>query len=248
MPDNEEYSLPRLFFGMIAAYLLILGLMNFFRFATSTTDENWFRTSPSNLYVTKSFPATLSLGRADGASDSVLVGDLLVAVNDHRFQKDDSLSAALARLAADSTFELKVLRPALDKTLTFEANRAALPDRFLALIPPSVFIFEVIEGGASELAGIQPGDVVFRINEQFFKDAQEADRILRQAESGATITYNLLRDNRVLTIPVTLVNFGVSWSALMFFISGLVYLNQYSNKSHVPQHQNSFQFRAAGDG
>ncbi len=226
MLENEKYTgLLRLLFGTIAAYLLILGVMNFFRYATSTTDENWFRTSPSNLYVTKSFPATLSLGKsADGASDSVLVGDLLVAMNDHRFEKGDSLSAALALLAADSTFELKVLRPALDKTLTFEVSRAALPDSLLATIPPSVYIFEVIEGGASELAGIQPGDVVFRINEQFFKDAQEADLILRQAESGATITYNLLRSNRVLTIPVTLVNFGVSWSALMFVISGLVYL------------------------
>ncbi|HEX9654914.1 MAG TPA: SpoIIE family protein phosphatase [bacterium] len=214
----------RLVFALAAAYLLIIGVMNFFRYATSTTDENWFRTSPSNLYITKSFPAAARFGKNSGVVDSVLAGDFLTAVNDHKFQKGDSAGMVLAKLAADSTFELRVLRPALDKALTFKAKRSAFPDSFLVNIPPSVYIFDVIRGGASEMAGIKAGDVVFRINEEFFDDAHDADTILREAETGATISYNIIRNNRVLTIPVTLANFGISVSVLILFLAGVAYV------------------------
>ncbi len=225
MPNNEKYvNLLRLLFGMIAAYLLALGVANFFRFATSTTDENWFRSSPSNLYFTKSFAVEKRFSKDAAALDSVLVGDLLVAVNDHKFQKGDSVNSVLGEMLADSSFYLRVLRPSLDKQLTFIAHRAMFPDSFLVTIPPSVYIYEVIAGGASEMAGITPGDVVFRINEQFFKDAAEADKILQQAESGATITYNLIRNNRVLTIPLTVANFGIGVSVLIIFLTGVLYL------------------------
>ncbi len=224
MQSDKNSNLVRLLFMALAVYLISVASGNFYRRASSPTDENWFNTSPSHLYVTKSFPARfVSTNDKSTVSDSVQVGDLLMAVNDHHFSRQDSAQAIFANLAADSRLTLKIFRSALNKNLMFETRKPALPNNFFRTIPPTVFIYEVFPGGASDLAGIKVGDLVVNINEQTFQNSFEADKILRRAKSGATIVYRLLRNNQALTIPVKLASFGFSLSTLIVLVAGLIY-------------------------
>lgn len=78
---------------------------------------------------------------------------------------------------------------------------------------PLVVIDEVIEGGAAEEIGIESGDVIQKINGQILEFDSD---ILAMQEGAKTITYEVLRDEDVLTfemIPDTEGKVGVSLNA-----------------------------------
>jgi hypothetical protein len=228
---DEHPQLFRFIFGVLLIYLFGTAVQNFYHSASSPTDENWFGTSPSKLYVVKSFPAQLAnytAGFKKGDSqpapqDSVQIGDLLLTINR---QKPDSLAGAqqiLRTLQKDSNLVLHVFRPKRNEILSYRAAKTAMPDSFLRPIPPTAYVYEVFKDGASARAGMQVGDLIFRINGRIFKNSIEADKILRSGQSGKAIAYDVIRDNRTLTLPVTLARFGVSIPVLVMFFAGLVY-------------------------
>lgn len=228
---DEHPQLFRFLFGVVLIYLFGMAAQNFYHSASSPTDENWFGNSPSKLYVIKSFPGQLANYTASFKKgspqpvpqDSVQVGDLLLTINR---QKPDSLAGVhqiLRPLQKDSTLVLQVFRPKRNEILTYRVAKAAVPDSFLRPIPPTAYVYDVFKDGTSERAGMKVGDLIFRINGRTFRNSNEADKILRSGQSGKVIAYDVIRDNRVLTLPVTLARFGVSIPLLVMCLSGLVY-------------------------
>lgn len=225
---DEHPQLFRFLFGVILIYLFGMAAQNFYHAASSPTDENWFGSSPSKLYIIKNFPGQLAnytAGFKKGSpqpvpQDSVQIGDLLLTINR---QKPDSLAVAYRALQKDSNSVLHVFRPRRNEILTYRVAKAAVPDSFLRPIPPTAYVYEVFKDGASERAGMKVGDLIFRINGRTFRNSGEADQILRSGQSGKAIAYDVIRDNRVVTLPVTLARFGVSIPLLVMCLSGLVY-------------------------
>ncbi len=225
---NEHPQLFRFLFGIGLIYLFGMAAQNFYHSASSPTDENWFGNSPSKLYVIKNFPGQLAnytAGFKKGSpqpvlQDSVQIGDLLLTINR---QKPDSLAGAYRALQKDSTVVLHVFRPKRNEILFYRITKAAVPDSFLRPIPSTAYVYEVFKNGASDRAGMKVGDLIFRINGRTFRNSGEADQILRSGQSGKAIAYDVIRDNSVLTLPVTLARFGVSIPLLVMCLSGLVY-------------------------
>ena len=218
----------RLLFGAGALFLLVLAAFNLHHSASYQTDENLFITSPSQLYVTQSFPAQAASnnklkaeGEVASQSDSILVGDMLLRINE---QTCDSVSTAqkiLVQLAAAHDIEFLIFRPTRNHELRFNVKPTALPSHFLREIPRSVLITEVFENGASERAGMLVGDVILSINGQRFRDSAEADRIMRQAEANRATAYEVLRDNRVITLHVTLARYATTLATFLIVLIGL---------------------------
>ncbi len=220
----------RLLFGVAAAYLLILAALNLHRFASFQTDENVFETSPSRLYVIKSFPAQLAgresrkyAAHTEAEPDSILVGDLLLALNGQRYDSLQQVRQQLATLGAEAVFELYVKRTKTNDRLEFRINKSAWPDSSLRQAPSGVQIISVVPGGASDRAGMRVGDLILRINGQGFRNAFEADRIMRRAEANRAIAYQILRDNQLLTLHVTLARFSADVYVFFGFFAGLVF-------------------------
>ncbi|MGH7455323.1 MAG: PDZ domain-containing protein, partial [bacterium] len=199
---DEHPQLFRFLFGIILIYLFGMAAQNFYHSASSPTDENWFGNSLSKLYVIRSFPGRLENytaglkkgSRQSAPQDSVLVGDLLLTINR---QKLDSLAGAhqiLRPLQKDSTLVLQVFRPKRNEILTYRVAKAAVPDSFLRSIPPTAYVYKVFKDGASERAGMQVGDLIFRINGRAFRNSHEAGQILRSGQSGKAIAYDVIRD------------------------------------------------------
>jgi serine phosphatase RsbU (regulator of sigma subunit) len=225
---DEHPQLFRFLLGIFSIYLFGMAAQNFYHSASSPTDENWFSSSPSKLYVSKSFPAQLTnytAGFKKGSpqpvpQDSVQVGDLLLTINR---QEPDSLADAYRTLQKDSSLVLHVFRAKRKEFLTYRVTKAAVPDSFLRPIPPTAYVYEVFKHGASDRAGMKVGDLIFRINGRTFRNSREADQILRSGQTGKTIVYDVIRDNQVVALPVTLARFGISIPLLVMCLSGLAY-------------------------
>jgi sigma-B regulation protein RsbU (phosphoserine phosphatase) len=224
--DNHP-QLARLIIGALAVYLFSMAAYNFYRYAGSPADENWFTKPPANLYVIESFPGRFVKGvkksaNAAAPQDSIRVGDLVVAANGKRVDSLGVLTELLRALPADS-IELNIFRPTLNRYFTYRAAKSALPDSFVRVLPPTAYVFDVFKNGASDRAGMKVGDLIFRINKQNFKNYLGADVILRQSQSGKTIDYEVIRDNREITLHVKLAKFGAAIPIMVWGLCGLAY-------------------------
>ncbi len=67
-----------------------------------------------------------------------------------------------------------------------------------------MLVESVDEGGAAELAGILPGDVITQIGDTVVEDGQNIMMEIRNTKPGDTISVHVYRDGRTLSFPVTL--------------------------------------------
>src|SRR5574342_501845 len=185
--DHPQFF--RLLLGILLVYLSMLGAINFYRYASTPTDENWFSTTPTNVYIIKSFPAP-SLNEyandRNNFADSIQVGDILLNVNDKKFSRNQSLPDMQQALPNEAALRLRILRPSSNQEKNYHVTKSALPDSFYRLLPPTARVTDVFKNGASDRAGMQIGDLICRINGHDLKNyeeaAGEADRILRSGE------------------------------------------------------------------
>jgi putative serine protease PepD len=70
--------------------------------------------------------------------------------------------------------------------------------------PIGVTVVEITPGGAAELAGILPGDVITRINGKPVTTASELTAAVRQEPAGSKVKIEALRDGIKLSFEVTL--------------------------------------------
>ena len=87
-----------------------------------------------------------------------------------------------------------------------------------------MLVVQVTPGGASDRAGMLPGDVITRINGQGFSGALDADRIMRTSQVGRVSAYDVLRDGESVTLEVRLSAFGIGIGALILFLVGGLYI------------------------
>jgi S1-C subfamily serine protease len=145
-------------------------------------------------------------------------------INDRSLENAQEAQAYLLAQDRAAEIELKIFRPTSDRRLVFRVTRAALPDSLLVQLPPSVFVIQVFKGGASDRAGLRTGDIILRINDQNFRDASDADRIMRSAQSHSAIAYDILRGPRFMTLHLQLARLGTNIAVPVGLICGLIFL------------------------
>ena len=212
----------RLAFGIFTAYLFVLAAITFYQIATRPTDENLFTNPQSNLYVTKNIPATLVAGKKGPTDNAIDLGDLIIAVEKMSVADRDVLQKELAR-TPDSTAEITVVRFKTGDKRVYRVAKHQLTEGNVRDLGPTARVIDVIAGGASDRAGMNVGDLILRINGQNFKNSSDADRILTEGQIGKDLVYDVLRDNEVLSLHVTIAAIGVAFPVLVSTLSGLVF-------------------------
>ncbi|MDE3058719.1 MAG: hypothetical protein KGJ59_12260, partial [Bacteroidota bacterium] len=169
--------------------MVSIAITCFYDYVSSPTDENWFRDTPSSVYIVNTIPGQ-SAGEGRKVPGSVAVGDLVVALNGIQVNDSAGVAAVLRKNASASTLTVTVLRPTEDKRITLPiASKDFTEDHYIR-IPFTVHVYDVFPGGASDRAGMKVGDLVERINNKGFKSALDADRMLRTSGTGKTVTYD----------------------------------------------------------
>ncbi|MGD9898848.1 MAG: SpoIIE family protein phosphatase [Calditrichaceae bacterium] len=217
--EDRSANIQKTAYGVFVIFLLVISGINFYRYISLPTDENWFTNPPSRFSVTSVFSDTLI--SQDANPDE---GDLLISINKNRFQNSDEITNYLAAISGDSIINIELLRPVLNEKISVKVHRRFLSDSFFIELPDFVYVFDVTEGGASDRAGMKKGDLIYKINGQSFKNSMEADRILRLGHSGKAITYEIFRGNRPMTLHVILSIIGVSIAGMTIFLCGLIYI------------------------
>jgi phosphoserine phosphatase RsbU/P len=209
----------RLLLGLLAALLVITTLITFYNFVSSPTDENIFTDTSGKLMFAE---------RLEIPSDGVKIeaGDILVNVfGIYGKEKSSSdIRRAIAEIPPDSVVPMDVIQSHGLKYGRYRVHAGALRKASFESIDSTVIVISVAPGGASDRAGMKVGDIIERINAQRFRNAQEADRILRRSQSGGSFTYEVLRGKERLTLNVVLAAFGIPLAFLIFSLAGLVYL------------------------
>ena len=209
----------RILLGFLVLVLVATTLVTFYKFASSPTDENIFTDSPGKFLFTA--PVKLSPD-----SGNVEEGDILAEINGvyTRKQTLDGARQVLEESLKDSVVAVGVNQSKRRSYGKYRVRSEVLRQASLEPIDSTVIVVSVAPGGASDRAGMLPGDIIERINRQRFSNAQEADRILRRASSGGSYTYEVLRGKDRLTLNVVLAGFGFPLANLIFSLAGLVYI------------------------
>jgi serine phosphatase RsbU (regulator of sigma subunit) len=213
--------------------LAVLAALNLFIVGRAATDENLFIDPLSRVYVVERVAGTPGTPRAlDGpaaplvprqvsAASSVEPGDVLMQFDGQRIF--NGAGGARDTLAALERVEVTVLRARRGQVVSVVVPAAQLRDAIRS-IQNTVLVMQVTPGGASDLAGMLPGDVITRINGEGFSGSTDADRIMRMSQVGRVSAYDVLREGETLTLEVRLKAFGIGTGALLLFAVGFLYI------------------------
>ena len=85
-----------------------------------------------------------------------------------------------------------------------------------------VLITEVERGGASDRAGLKPGDVIVEINGKRVHTSGEAMVYLRSGSEGKKLAYTINRESALMTVSVSLAVFGINLFTLSLILTGVL--------------------------
>ncbi len=228
--DNKPIFF-RILYLVIASCIMAISAISLYRYASSPTDENMFYDSPSNLYVTKTIPGRLVIDPENPeeqiprtvSRSQIESGDLILTVGGKIVRTPKNIAHFLESVGDSAEIEIAVFRPTTTTELSYVVRKYQIADSSFRIIPASVCVYQVTEGGTSDRAGLKVGDLIYSVNFQNFKDAFEAENILL-TQSPDTINYEVLRDNQSINLSITLASVGFRLSVLILVLCGLIYM------------------------
>jgi hypothetical protein len=206
--------------GLIVALFAVL-VAALWHYGTTPTDENLFRQPPSPVLLTGDLDA-VAVKDDQRHPVSVGAGDLVQLIADERIRTIDDYTSALAGRTGPVLVRLTHGGPGNVEDVEVDAARLrSVPIRDVSRM---AYVIDVTQGGASARAGMEIGDLIYRINGQSFDTILEADQVLRSGTVGHSTNYDVLRNGQPLTLHVTLAAFGVRIGLLSFSLAGLCFM------------------------
>ena len=199
-------------FTPLVTVLTLLAFHSLYRYGSAPTDENWFQDTPSTLMAVRPLPG------------GVQPGDPLVGLDAGPVHSAAEAESVLAQRTLTGPVTAKWFRPAANSAFGAPLDPAALKDGSFRTIPGAAHVYDVIEGGASDRAGMKVGDLIIRINNRTFRTSTEADAVMRLGRAGGTTEYVVIRGTEERTLLVTLAAFGVQIPVVTLFLSGLLWM------------------------
>ncbi|MPZ18601.1 MAG: SpoIIE family protein phosphatase [Luteitalea sp.] len=172
--------------------------------------------APGGSYLYTGFGA----GRAQQGS-SLEPGDLVVEVGEVSVHSERDVTRALAKQT--DPVEVMALRPPVRGAVALYVPPAALGEA-VNDVGPSLIVTTLAAGGTSDRAGMQVGDLIIRINGQPFSNRDGADSLIRGAEPGRAIDYDILRRSNARTLHVRPVSLQFTFGFLAIVVAGVLWM------------------------
>jgi serine phosphatase RsbU (regulator of sigma subunit) len=206
---------------------------------------------PSRFYVSKELVADRIDKTQSGVriikNDTIHSGGYLISVDGKFTDSYPKLLEILKEVSSDSEVSLTVfyLGRSLSNKNDFENRNSLkgmvntykilkknLPEYSLRDLGDAILINSTNLDGATYRAGVLPGDILLSINGTPLKMVRtdkgdhiftiEAMRFLRSHAPGEIVPFQILRDNKEITINVQLATFGIQVNQLVLTILGLI--------------------------
>jgi serine protease Do len=108
----------------------------------------------------------------------------------------------MARIIKDSLIkEGKVIRGWIG--IMIQDLTAELAEKFNLKEPNGVIITDVTKQGPAHRAGLKRGDIILEIDEKVISESAGLKNLIAQSKIGSIVNLKILRDGKLLTIPVT---------------------------------------------
>lgn len=225
----------RLFFLAVAIPLIGMSALHVYYLVNAGSPENYYQSTDGSVYVGENIPVSrltsstalshiLPFGQNDPTN--LIVGDILIDLEGIPITSHGQLLTLLENYKTNTLVTVKVQRTTRHQhELNFQVPVIGLRDAQLWDLPPTVFAFNVPKGGASDRAGMKPGDLIFEINGKNFADREQADREIAKTLRGQAITFGVLRAGQHLTIKVTMAQLTIELPLLAYLAVGLLWLS-----------------------
>ncbi len=206
----------------IALFFAGSGFYNFFRNISLPTDENIFTDPPSKIVVLNKI-AGYRHSSDTTFTDSIPVGSIIITIEGFSIQDTNDVKR-IVRKFNDDLMKVEIFDRHLLLRRFVLASAISLVNSEYRKLESAVLVIFVKPAGASDLAGIKPGDLILAINGQSFGSAIEADRILIESSADSSSDYLLLRGINEIHREVQLAAFGINFFTLFRILVALIYI------------------------
>jgi len=203
-------------FIITATFFVIVTFYNFFYTISLPTDENIFTEPISKYYIIKNIQSTNRI-------DQINVGDLLLKIEDKLIDSIGKINKYLFDKPSQTSIKLTVFCFKEQSIKNVFVSKDSLNNIFFVKLSSAAFVTSVSPGGASDRAGLKPGDIITKINGSDFSTVAEADYILRSSRVPE-IEYEILREGQTYKLNIELAKFGISFSHIIYFLTGLLFI------------------------
>lgn len=212
----------RLLISIITLSFAGIGFYNFFCNINLPTDENIFTDPPSKIIVLNKMVGYKELVDAN-PSDTIPQGSIIISVEGLPIQDTNDISRIVGKFK-DGLLKVEIFdRTRLFRRFVYLSANDLVHSSYKDL-ESAVLVIYIKPEGASDLAGIKPGDLILTIDGQKFSSAIEADKILTQATSKTSLNYLSLRGIDEVHRKVRLVTFGIGFFTLLKVLVSLIYI------------------------
>ena len=138
----------------------------------------------------------------------------------------------------EQTYEVRrndILEGISNEVRERELNEIGIQLDKITFLRQGIFLGFLVEGGATDRAGIKSGDILISVdnvawkveymaaNNGYFLDYKSLYK-LRTQPKGIPLNYRVLRENQLLDIQVTLATFGIPLKLLIYFVIGVLFI------------------------
>lgn len=198
------------------------GFYNFFHNINLPTDENIFTDPPSKIIVLNKMVGYKELVDAN-PSDTITAGSIIISVEGLPIQDTNDINR-IADKFGDGLLKVEIFdRNRLFRRFTY-LFATDLTNSSYRELKSAVLVIYIKPEGASDAAGIKPGDLILAIDGQQFSSAIEADRILTKSSTKSSLDYLVLHRTDEAHRKVRLVTFGINFFTLFRILVSLIYI------------------------
>lgn len=219
----KKYSIiTRSLIIILLGIIFYVATINFLGTATSPTDENLFADPLSRFYLTEELDVVDSTGNKSGIQ--IKPGSLVLSIGNHKLVDSKDLNVILNNFNKNKLISILTFDPYKKESIEALIKFDEIKNGTFLYLPSVVFVVDVIEGGASDRAGMLEGDLIIRINGQEFKNMFEADRLLQKTSTGQATTYDVLRKNKLVSLELIPVKIGFPIVQILQHITALLFI------------------------
>lgn len=233
----------RLLILLFTALFLTIIAYNIINYASTVFSGTVYMNLPSKMYIKQN----LFFTKPDNYTDTVPAGSFLLSVNGKSLKTSAEYNELLKSIDKNSVLTLKIFnyknaKNFLDTTNrkyfdilsgTYSVKKSELPADYIKFLTTGAFLSYIVEGGATERAGIKSGDVLLAIKDNEVKMMESDEhsgfdrdflRFFRNQPKNEPIPYSVLRGGELLTFNVWMATFGISTIVILIALCGLIYI------------------------
>lgn len=212
----------RFLISIITLFFAGSGFYSFFRNVNLPTDENIFTDPPSKIITLNNMVGYKELVDAN-PSDTIPAGSIIISIEGLTIQDTDDINRIVEKFG-DGLLRVEIFdRVRLFRRFVY-LSATDLINSLYRELKSAVLVIYIKPGGASDLAGIKPGDLILAIDGQQFSSAIEADKILTKSISKSSLDYLSLHGTDEVHRKVRLVAFGINFFTLFRILVALIYI------------------------